>query len=107
MRNPVSRGQFTYTIPVAKPGDEPAKLCGCLGACVDGGGGHAHGHASPAAGGGGNPPPRQLSRKQRRVNEVFNRRLKRRVEKDGTPARVEVLPDGGIHVHVDTREQKE
>lgn len=93
MRNVLSRGRFQYTIPKAQPNDVTVELAP---------------EALPAP-----PPdivvpqqPKQLSRKDRRRNEVFNRRLKKRIEKDGTPARVEVLPDGGIHVHVDTREPK-
>lgn len=41
------------------------------------------------------------TRHERRRDKVFNRRLKKRLEKDGIPATIEVLPDGGIHVNVD------
>lgn len=48
------------------------------------------------------PPP---NRHQRRKNKKFNRMLSKRLEKDGTPASVEVLPDGGIHVSVKAEQQ--
>lgn len=51
-----------------------------------------------------NTPKPALSRKQRRRNAVFNRKLKRRLEKDGTPVRVETQADGGIHVTVSKEE---
>lgn len=43
-------------------------------------------------------PQPKLNRKQRRRNAVFNRQLKRRLEKDGTPVRVETEADGGLHI---------
>lgn len=49
-------------------------------------------------------PKPTLSRAQRRKNAVFNRRLERRLKKDGTPAKVTVLPDGGLHVEASQRE---
>ncbi len=45
--------------------------------------------------------PPAPNREARRKQKAFNRRLSHALEKDGTPARVEVLPDGGIHIHVD------
>jgi hypothetical protein len=55
-------------------------------------------------------PPRaeaRLNRAQRRRNAVFNRRLEARLKKDGTPAKVEILPDGGIHVTADAKKLKQ
>jgi hypothetical protein len=52
------------------------------------------------------PPPKKPNRKQRRWNELFNRKLAERFKKDQTPAEVKVLPDGGIHVHVDARSEE-
>jgi len=49
------------------------------------------------------PGPR--SRKERRAAKKFNRLLERRLSKDKTPVRVEVQPDGGLHVQVNTREK--
>lgn len=82
MRNVLSRGRFSYVVSAAgmSPLEVPAS-------------------SEPPA-----PPAQTLSRRQRRTNEVLNRRLKRRLEKDGTPVNVEVLPDGGIHVTVKKEE---
>ena len=45
------------------------------------------------------PQPKATpNRKQRRLNAVFNRKIKARLAKDKTPAQVEVLPDGGVHI---------
>lgn len=46
----------------------------------------------------------KLSRAQRKRNEIFNRKLKRKLAKDGTPAQVELLPDGGVHVTLSKEE---
>jgi hypothetical protein len=49
------------------------------------------------------PAPKVGNRRQRRQMEVLNRRLASRLKKDGTPATVKVLDDGGIHVSADMR----
>ena len=46
------------------------------------------------------PPGSTPTRHQRRANQVFNERMAKRLKKDGTPAIVEVLPDGGIHIDI-------
>lgn len=52
------------------------------------------------------PPPPRPSRKQRRANAVFNRKLEQRLAKDQVPITLQVLPDGGIHAHVNLREEE-
>ena len=47
--------------------------------------------------------PKGGNHHQRRQREVLNRRLSTRLKKDGTPAKVQVLDDGGIHVTADMR----
>lgn len=44
------------------------------------------------------------NRHQRRRNQLFNRKLSEKLAKDGTPASVEILPDGGLHVKVSKEE---
>lgn len=46
------------------------------------------------------PPAPKLNHRQRRAQASFNRKMKRRLAKDGTPADVKILEDGGLHVHV-------
>jgi len=46
----------------------------------------------------------KLNRAQRRKNELFNRKLQDRLAKDGTPAEVKLLDDGGIHVSLSKEE---
>jgi hypothetical protein len=50
------------------------------------------------------PAKPTLNRKARRRNELFNRKLQERLAKDGTPAQVKVLDDGGLHVTVSKEE---
>lgn len=52
------------------------------------------------------PKPQGPSRKQRRYNALFNRKLSERMKKDQLPATIEVLPDGGLHVTVDGRTEE-
>jgi hypothetical protein len=54
--------------------------------------------AQPAA-----PRP---NHKQRRRQAAFNRKLSRKLKKMDVPASLEVLPDGGIHVHVGPEQDK-
>jgi len=46
------------------------------------------------------PPAPRPNNKTRRAQAAFNRKMKRRLAKDGTQAEVKILEDGGIHVHV-------
>lgn len=46
------------------------------------------------------------NRRQRLKNEKFNRLLSKRLKKDGIPASVEVLPDGGLHVNVKVEQEE-
>lgn len=50
-----------------------------------------------------NVPAKVGNRHQRRQRATLNRRLSARLKKDGTPAQVQVLDDGGIHVTADMR----
>jgi hypothetical protein len=43
---------------------------------------------------------------QRRRNAAINRLLARRLAKEKVPVKVEILPDGGVHVTADMREEK-
>lgn len=86
MRNVISRSKFSYNLgpqvqaaPLAEPAPPPVVQA---------------------------PAQPQANRHMRRKNKTFNKRLSRRLAKDKLPAKVEILPDGGIHVTVDTREEK-
>jgi hypothetical protein len=84
MRNPTSRGKFSYNFGPAIAGSEAKPIPPPVV------------QAAPAQ-----PQP---DRHTRRTNKVFNRRLKRALKKDNSAVEVEILADGGIHVTVDTRE---
>lgn len=89
MRNPVSRGRFSFSVPstgTSLPDIEPVKPIRAPESVVV------------------SPPPAKKSRHDRRRDKAFNRRLKKRLEADGTPVNVEVLEDGGLHVTVKKEE---
>lgn len=90
MRNPVSRGRFTFNLgrsgenaPLLPTSDEGTRI------------------SAPAG-----PPPPAGNRKQRRRQAVFTQQLARRLEKDKVPVKIETLPDGGLHVTADMRDEK-
>jgi hypothetical protein len=45
-------------------------------------------------------PQAKPNHKMRRVQASFNRKLARRLKKDGTNASVKIMPDGGVHIEV-------
>lgn len=97
MRNPISRGRFTYNL---------GQLCASTPALAT-----ITGPDEPA------PPPKPVvqaapalpvrpNHQQRRRNAAINRLLARRLAKEKVPVKVEILPDGGVHVTADMREEK-
>ena len=53
------------------------------------------------------PPGVAPNRHSRRAQAVFNRRFAKRMKKEKLPVTIEVLPDGGIHVRVDGKQEPE
>lgn len=41
------------------------------------------------------------NRRQRRVQALFNKKLRKKLSQDGSPVKLEVLPDGGLHFTVE------
>jgi hypothetical protein len=94
MRNPISRGKFSYNLGKADvitptaiigPEETPAPAPTVV-------------RATQQA-----PTP---NRKQKRRQAVFTKHLARRLAKEKVPVKIEVLPDGGLHVTADMREEK-
>lgn len=94
MRNPIARGRFRYNLgPVITPPDA-ATITG------------PEPPPPPAVVQAASSAPRQKNRREKRRDAAFNRQLNRRLEKEKVPVKVEVLPDGGLHVTADMREEK-
>lgn len=88
MRNPVTRGPFHFRVTPASANSQQVTILEAA----------REAEATPTV--VVEPRPRTKSRHERRKDKVFNRQLERRLQKDGVPATVELLPDGGVHVTV-------
>lgn len=88
MRTVLTAGRFSFALAAATAADTPAELAPA---------------PKPEE-----PPPALAprGRKERRAAKTFNRRLEKRLQKDKTPVKLEVLPDGGLHATIDMRGEK-